>query len=149
MSASSFRSLAGIPDSTASPTDTALLIIDAQNEYLSGALAVKNGPQSSAVIADLLKKWRSANGKIIHVLHKVPEGTPVFTPGTKLAEEIEGVEAKEGEPVIWKLYPGSFAETELQAKLKEWGVQKVALVGYMVSLFSRRGRKEAMINDRN
>lgn len=94
MSAKSFRQLLGIPDSTASPTDSALIIIDAQNEYASGTLTVTNAESSGKVIASLLEKYRKANGKIVHVLHKTPEGAPIFTPGTLLAEEFKELKAK-------------------------------------------------------
>ncbi len=36
---------------------------------------------------------------MVHVLHEVPEGAPVFTKGTELAEEFEEVRAREGEEV--------------------------------------------------
>ena len=94
--AQSFRSLVGEVDSTASTSDSALIIIDAQNEYASGALTVTNAAQSGKVIASLLEKYRAAGGKVVHVLHKVPEGAPVFTPGTELAEEFKELKAKVG-----------------------------------------------------
>jgi nicotinamidase-related amidase len=90
----SFRSILGMPPSTASPSDSALVIIDAQNEYSSGALKVTNAAASGKVIANLLEKYRSANGKIIHVLHKTPDGAPIFTPGTELADEFKELTAK-------------------------------------------------------
>lgn len=94
MAPTTFRNLLGIPASTASTSDSALLIIDAQNEYASGALTVTNAPQSGKVIADLLEKYRAANGKVVHILHKTPEGAPIFTPGTDLAEEFKDLKAK-------------------------------------------------------
>lgn len=94
MATKSFRDLLGIPASTASTADSALIIIDAQNEYASGALAVTNASASGKVIADLLEKYRKANGKVVHVLHKTPEGAPIFTPGTELAEEFKELKAK-------------------------------------------------------
>jgi len=60
----------------------------------SGALTVTNAAASGKVIADLLDKYRKANGKIIHILHQTPEGAPVFTPGTDLAEEFKEVKAQ-------------------------------------------------------
>jgi nicotinamidase-related amidase len=89
----SFRALLGIPDSTASPNDSALIVIDAQNEYKSGKLKVTNAEASAKVISELLYKYREVDGKIVHVLHKTPDGAPVFTPGTELAEQMEGCRA--------------------------------------------------------
>jgi nicotinamidase-related amidase len=129
--ASSFRQLLGVPPSTASPSDSVLIIIDAQNEYSSGKLAVTNAEASGKVIASLLEKYRSANGKVVHVLHKTPDGAPIFTPGTELAEEFSSLKAKDGEELIWKMHPGSFAETNLDEVLKKWEIKKLVLVGYM------------------
>lgn len=129
--ASSFRQLLGVPPSTASTSDSALIIIDAQNEYSSGALAVTNAEASGKVIASLLEKYRSAQGKIVHILHKTPDGAPIFTPGTNLAEEFPSLKARDGEELIWKNHPGSFAETNLDETLKKWGIKKLVLVGYM------------------
>ena len=94
MATKSFRDLLGIPASTASTSDSALIIIDAQNEYASGALTVTNAAASGKVIAELLEKYRKANGKVVHVLHKTPEGAPIFTPGTELADEFKELKAK-------------------------------------------------------
>lgn len=104
MATKSFRDLLGVPPSTASTSDSALIIIDAQNEYASGALTVTNAESSGKIIADLLEKYRQAGGKVIHVLHKTPEGAPIFTPGTELAEEFKALKAK-------VRYPSSGTET--------------------------------------
>ncbi|ORY16397.1 Isochorismatase-like protein [Clohesyomyces aquaticus] len=141
----SFRTLLGIPDSTASPTDSALIIIDAQNEYKSGKLKVTNAEASAKVIADLLYKYREVDGKIVHVLHKMPGGATVFTPGTELAEQMQGSDAstQENEPTIWKMHPGSFAGTDLDEKLKAWGIKKIVLVGYMAHVCISTTAREA------
>lgn len=94
MAPSSFRELLGMPASTASTSDSVLLIIDAQNEYANGALTVTNAAASGKVIANLLEKYRAANGKVIHVMHQTPEGAPIFTPNTDLANEFKDVKAK-------------------------------------------------------
>merc|ERR1712029_506422 len=143
MSVKSFRDLLGIPASTASTSDSALVIIDAQNEYASGALKVTNAKESGAAIASLLEKYRRANGKVIHVLHETPEGAPVFTPGTDLAKEFEEVKAKDGETVIGKKFPGAFEQTELHDTLKSWGIEKVVLVGYMAHVCISTTAREA------
>ncbi|KAH7389262.1 Isochorismatase-like protein [Cadophora sp. MPI-SDFR-AT-0126] len=129
--ATTFRQLFGVPASTASPSDSVLVIIDAQNEYVSGALAVTNAEKSGKVIASLLEKYRAANGKIIHILYQTPEGAPIFTPGTTMAEEFPALKAIDGEEVIWKSHPGSFADTNLEEVLKGWGSKKLVLTGYM------------------
>jgi nicotinamidase-related amidase len=158
--AKGFRELVGAPPSTASTSDSALIIIDAQNEYCplsftsgssqyrihptdicpthryaQGALATVDVSSTRAAIATLLEKYRKG-GKpenIVHVVHIVPDGAPVFTPGTELAEEFQELSPKEGEKVIKKNFPSSFAGTGLKEYLDGLGIKKVVLVGYMVS----------------
>ncbi|KAJ4323575.1 phospholipase C type enzyme [Neodidymelliopsis sp. IMI 364377] len=129
--AASFRQILGVPPSTASPKDSALLIIDAQNEYVSGQLKVTNAESSGKVVASLLEKYRAANGRIVHILHQTPEGAPVFTPNTPLSEPFPSLKPKDGEEVIWKQHAGSFAQTNLEETLKGWDMKKVVLTGYM------------------
>ena len=93
----------GIPRSTASPKDSALIIIDAQNEYASGKLKVSNLESTRKAIGELLERYRVSRGKIIHVKHSVPDGAPVFTPGTKLFDEFDELSPKDGEKVCTKL----------------------------------------------
>ncbi|CAG8334230.1 unnamed protein product [Penicillium nalgiovense] len=131
----SFRQLIGIPPSTASTSDSTLIIVDAQNEYATGLLTVEKVAETRKVIAKLLGKYRqNGNGKnIVHVVHEVPTGAPVFTPGTALAQEFEELTPKPNEKVVTKNFPSSFAKTDLHDYLQGLGEvgQKIVLVGYM------------------
>ncbi|KAF7595583.1 hypothetical protein BBP40_005618 [Aspergillus hancockii] len=133
--AQSFRQTIGIPRSTASTQDSTLIIIDAQNEYASGHLKVERVTQSRKVIADLLARYRQsgAGTNIVHVIHEVPQGAPVFTPGTALADEFEELKPQSGEKVVTKHFPSSFAQTDLHEYLSGLGNvgKKIVLVGYM------------------
>ncbi|KAE9567284.1 putative isochorismatase family protein YddQ [Colletotrichum fructicola] len=130
-SAISMRSMLGLPASTASTSDSVLVIIDAQNEYANGKLAVSGVGASRAKIASLLEKYRAANAPVIHVVHEVPAGAPIFTPGTDLAEEFSELKPLEGESLVTKQFPGSFTGTSLDDLLKSTGRNKVVLTGYM------------------
>lgn len=61
MSAQAFREIIGVQPSTASPKDSTLVIIDAQNEYAEGKLKVSNAPESRKAIEGLLKKYRDVS----------------------------------------------------------------------------------------
>ncbi|KAJ5979613.1 isochorismatase family hydrolase [Penicillium waksmanii] len=146
----SFRDLIGLPPSTASTKDSTLIIIDAQNEYATGHLQVELVNETRKVISDLLSLYRSTgNGKnIVHVVHEVPAGAPVFTPGTPLAEEFSELTPQSGEKVVAKNFPNSFAQTDLDEYLKGLGEvgKKIVLVGYMahvcVSTTARAGAEK-------
>lgn len=132
--AKSFRDLVGIPPSTASANDSTLLIIDAQNEYAEGQLKTGGVDESRKAISTLLETYRKADpsGKnVVHIVHQVPDGAPVFTPNTKLAKEFDELTPKGDEHVIVKEQPGSFTGTQLDDILKESGKKKVVLSGYM------------------
>ncbi|KAG7284471.1 phospholipase C type enzyme [Staphylotrichum longicolle] len=132
--AKSFRDLIGVPPSTASTSNSTLIIIDAQNEYAEGKLQVSNVAESRKAIASLLEKYRAAKGNIVHVVHVTPEGAPVFTPGTRLAQEFDELTPKDGEKIIQKHYPGSFTGTDLQETLDKAGNKRIVLTGYMKTL---------------
>ncbi|KAI0431909.1 Isochorismatase-like protein [Xylaria sp. FL1042] len=141
--AKSFRQTIGVPPSTASTSDSVLVIIDAQNEYASGLLKTENVESTRAANAALLEKYRAANAPIVHVVHKTPDGAPVFTPGTPLADEFDELKPKDGEHIVGKQQPGSFTGTQLQEILEKTGRKKVVLTGYMahvcVSTTARQG----------
>ncbi|KAM0328725.1 hypothetical protein ACHAQA_005138 [Verticillium albo-atrum] len=128
---SSFRSILGIQPSVATTQDSVLVIIDAQGEYAEGKLKITNLETSRPAISALLEKYRAAGAPIVHVAHQTPEGAPLFTQGTKLAEIFEELTPKDGESVVTKNHPGSFADTDLQAILEKTGRKKIVLVGYM------------------
>ncbi|KAJ4108703.1 phospholipase C type enzyme [Fusarium equiseti] len=156
-----FRTLLDIKPSTASTSDSVLIIIDAQNEYATGKLKIENIEASRPVIASLLQRYRAANAPVVHVVHVTPSGAPVFTPSTELAEEFDELKPAEGEKVIEKLHPGSFTGTALQEILEAIGKSKIVLVGYMahvcISTTARQGAErgwdvlvvEDAIGDRN
>ncbi|KKY30204.1 putative isochorismatase family [Diaporthe ampelina] len=129
--AKSFRELIGVPPSTASTKDSVLVIIDAQNEYAEGQLKTSNVESTRKAIAGLLEKYRAASAPLVHVVHKTPDGAPVFTPGTALAAEFGELEPRGGEKVVGKQFPGSFTGTDLDEFLRGTGRGKVVLTGYM------------------
>ncbi len=76
-SGTSFRTLVGQTPSHPTPKDSVLVIVDAQNEYDHGQLAIVDVKSSRAVIGDVLKKYRDAGGDVVHVVHDTPSGAPV------------------------------------------------------------------------
>ncbi|EXJ79132.1 hypothetical protein A1O3_08633 [Capronia epimyces CBS 606.96] len=99
MPARNIRTILGIPPSTPSVSDSVLIIIDAQNEYLNGLLQVENAESSRKAIRALLERYRNAAGNIVHVVADSAPGAPIFTPGTPLSEIIDELKPKGDEPV--------------------------------------------------
>lgn len=136
----SFRQLIGVGPSSASPKDSTLVIIDAQNEYAIGKLATVDVETTRKNIALLLNRYRTNaapehSGKnIVHVVHQTSAQAPVFTTDTELAAEFSELQPTHGEKIIIKNYPSAFASTDLEdylGKLPGDLGKKVVLVGYM------------------
>ncbi|KAJ6541513.1 Isochorismatase-like protein [Mycena capillaripes] len=143
MPAKSFREHLGIAPSTATTADSVLVIIDAQNEYASGILTVANLATTRLAIAQLLERYRAAGGAVVHVWHVAPEGAPVFTPNTPLADAFSELAPQSGESIVKKHFPGAFAETNLQDIIQNLGVRKIVLVGYMAHICVSTTAREA------
>ncbi|KAH8666023.1 isochorismatase hydrolase [Tricladium varicosporioides] len=142
-SGKSFRSFLGIPPSSPTVNDSVLIIIDAQNDYDYGLLAIADLELSRPNILTLLNKYRAAEGDIVHVVHDTPPGAPLFTQGTPAAEIFPELTPLVGEKVVHKTQPSSFTDTVLHEHLQNLGKKKIVLVGYMahncVSSTSRIG----------
>ncbi|KAF7295921.1 Isochorismatase domain-containing protein [Mycena chlorophos] len=130
-------------------SDSILIIIDAQNEYAHGELAISPPilAASRPVIKALLERYRSAGAGIVHVVHDAPAGAPIFTPDTALAKEFDELAPLPGEITVHKRWPGAFTETTLQSDLDKLapGQKNLVLVGYMahvcVSTTAREGHQ--------
>lgn len=128
----SHRAIIGQKPSTATPQDSALIIIDAQNEYATGKLAIHDLPSSRAAIVSLLKAYRTAGqaAHIVHVLHETSRDWPMFTVGTPMADEFPELTSQD-EKVVKKKHLGAFTGSELGPWLEQTGLKKVVLCGYM------------------
>lgn len=138
--APSFRQLIGVQPSKASPSDSTLIIIDAQNEYANGKLATVDVAKTRKNISLLLNRYRSDtpsqySGKnIVHVVHQTSPRAPVFTTNTELAAEFSELQPTHNEKVIHKQFPSAFASTDLHEYLQglpDGLGNKAVLVGYM------------------
>lgn len=105
-----FRKAFNFPRTTASVSDSVLVIVDVQKEYEEGAgpISVTNFSSTSTNIAKLLERYRAAGGDIIHVRHNGTPGAPVFSEGSEKLEVSDKVKPLEGETVVRKNYPSAF-----------------------------------------
>jgi nicotinamidase-related amidase len=113
--------------------DSALVIIDIQNDYFPGGKMELEGADAAARNAALvLRKFREEKLPIIHVKHlSVRPGSTFFIPGTAGAEIREAVKPKEGETVVEKNFPNAFRGTNLQQLLP---VKNLVVAGMMTHM---------------
>ena len=116
--------------------DTALLIIDIQNDYFpGGAMELEGADAAGAKAGAALEKFRKNGNPVIHVRHlSVRPGSTFFLPGTRGAEIHPCVSPRDVETVIEKNFPNSFRATKLEQTLKESGVKNLVVAGMMTHM---------------
>jgi len=114
-------------------SNTALLLIDIQNDYFPGGLWTLEGTETAAAnAARLLAEFRAKGLPVVHVRHEFEsDDAPFFKPGSEGAYIHTSVTPAEDEPVVLKHQVNSFQETNLKAVLDELNVEKLLVVGAM------------------
>lgn len=117
--------------------DSAFVVIDAQQEYFAplGKVVLPGGPAAVTRIASALAWARAAGRPVIHIVHESrrPNAT-TFAPGSPALAIHPEAAAAPGEPVLTKHLPGSFTGTSLETLLRERGVTRVLLAGFMTQM---------------
>ena len=114
-------------------SNTALLIVDLQNDYFPGGKWELKDTESAATnAATLLSHFRQKGWPIIHIRHEFPTAdAPFFAPNSEGAEINVTVKNADGEPVVTKNQINCFHGTELKQILDDLGVENVLIVGAM------------------
>ena len=116
--------------------DTALLIIDIQNDYFPGGAMELEGADAAGVKARaVLEKFRKESLPVFHVRHlSTRPGSTFFLPGTPGAEIHAALRPREGESVLEKNFPNSFRGTALQDHLDKHQVKNLVVAGMMTHM---------------
>lgn len=114
-------------------TNTALILVDIQNDYFADGLWPVDGMLAAAENAgQLLQAARAQGHLVVHIRHEIPvENAPFFRPGSTGAEIHAAVAPQGDEAVITKFRPNSFHETPLLEMLQQHGISQVTLAGAM------------------
>lgn len=111
-------------------TDSALVIIDVQQGFDSGDWGEPYPPDAESNMARLLAAWRTAGRPVLHVQHlsRSPE-SPLHPdkPGSALKPEVA---PQEGERLFQKRVNSAFIGTDLEAHLREQGLDLLVIVGF-------------------
>ncbi|MDA9434939.1 cysteine hydrolase family protein [Bradyrhizobium sp. CCBAU 51627] len=113
--------------------DVALVLIDIQNEYLAGPLALPDAKPAIARAVTLLAKARAANAAIIHIAHRGKTGG-LFDRGAERGAIVAELTPHAGELVIEKELPNAFAGTDLKARLDATDRKNIVLAGFMTHM---------------
>jgi nicotinamidase-related amidase len=113
----------------------ALLVIDVQVEYFTGALPITHPTGHLDRILEVMDAARGRKVPTVVVRHTMPRpDRPFFqkgTPGWELHPEVAG---RPRDLLVEKTLPGSFTGTPLEAWLRERGIDTVTIAGYMTHM---------------
>jgi nicotinamidase-related amidase len=102
--------------------NTALLVVDVQNDVMAGA---HNRDGVIANVARLVDRARAENVPVVWVQHSDDD----MTEGSDGWRYVPELTQQEDEPVVHKRYGDSFDDTDLEALLAERGVGRLIVAG--------------------
>ena len=125
--------MAGVPNRPHRLAEAAVVMIDAQMEYVSGRLPLAGIEPALEVGARLLAAARAAGRPVVHVQHR-GKGDGLFGPDSPFFAIAPQVEPAQGEVVVEKVVPNALADGVLDTRLKELGVANIIVAGFMTHL---------------
>lgn len=111
----------------------ALLVIDVQNEYVTGDLPIEYPPIASSLanIGRAMDTAQAADIPVIVVQNSAPAASPVFAKGSAGWELHAVVASRPRSHYIEKALPSAFAGTDLAEWLATQAIDTLVVVGYM------------------
>ncbi|BAK76633.1 isochorismatase hydrolase [Pseudogulbenkiania sp. NH8B] len=111
----------------------ALIVIDVQNEYVTGHLRIEYPAVELSLshIGQAMDAARAAGIPIVVVQNSAPSGSPIFARGSDGWALHPVVAGRPAEHYVEKTLPSAFAGTDLESWLREQGIDTLTVVGYM------------------
>lgn len=110
-----------------------LVVIDAQGEYVDGALPLTGVRQALDEIALLLQRARELKVPVVHVKHRGRAGG-AFDPAAPGGAIVAQAAPRDDEKLVEKTLPNAFAGTPLQALLEGMGRRELVFAGFMTHM---------------
>ena len=116
--------------------NSALLIIDIQNDYFeNGAMTLEGADQAGQHARLVLEKFRAEHKPVIFMQHIATRtGSTFFLPGTRGVEIHPLLHPTDHEKVIVKHYPNSFKDTILREYLTGNSISALTICGMMTHM---------------
>lgn len=132
-SAKTLLELAGADLTPAKLSASSLVLIDYQNEYLSGPIAVSGAEAAIRQARRLLDRARAGGIPVIHVVHRGRAGG-LFDLEAERGKVIAELSPALGEAVVEKSLPNAFAGTTLRELLTAAGRDNIVVAGFMTHM---------------
>jgi nicotinamidase-related amidase len=111
----------------------ALVLIDVQNEYVTGNLPIEYPPLATSLknIAAAIETAQSHSIPIVVVQQMAPETSPIFAKGSHGWELHASVASLTPDLLVQKQLPSALAGTQLAEWLKQEEIDTLTVAGYM------------------
>lgn len=113
--------------------DASLVMIDFQNEYLAGPLALPGARPAIQSAKTLLELARRAKAPIFHIAHRGRAGS-LFDRDAERGKIVDDLAPIAGETVVEKALPNGFAGTQLHELLTQTGRKNIVIAGFMTHM---------------
>ena len=117
--------------------NSALVVIDVQNEYVTGGLPIVH-PRVDGALEQIGRSIEAANERgipVVLVRHtETDDESTIFVQGTDAWQLHESVSARPHDVVIDKQWPGSFTDTTLGEWLSARDIGALTIVGFMTHM---------------
>ncbi|MFD9793199.1 isochorismatase family protein [Streptomyces sp. NPDC059070] len=132
------RDVVGLPGHPARLSESVLVLIDFQNTYRTGVMALEGAEEALAAGARLLARARAAGVPVVHVINDGGEGGP-YDIRAHIGSLSDEVAPADGETVVVKQFPNAFHDTELEQVLTGLGAapgdgRDLVLAGFMTHM---------------
>lgn len=111
----------------------ALVVVDVQNDYNGGNLAIQHPPFADSVanVARAMDAATAAGIKVVVVKQMAPETSPIFAKGSHGGELHPEIVGRARDHYVEKTLPSAFTGTDLENWLRANHIDTIAVVGYM------------------
>ncbi|MEJ5126472.1 cysteine hydrolase family protein [Comamonas sp. MYb21] len=124
------RELNQLDAKTAVLAQSTLILVDYQNTYTRGVMALEGWEPALDAASRLLAQARAVGAKVIHVQHDGGEGSP-YDIRAEIGQIHASVAPQAGEPVVVKTAPNSFHNTDLAQQVEAAGNEQLVIIGFM------------------
>ncbi|MGA4539340.1 isochorismatase family protein [Uniformispora flossi] len=128
------RTVIGLDNDLPRLADAALVMIDFQNTYTTGVMALEGAEAALDAGARLLEAARAAGIPVVHVVNDGGTDTP-YDIRAEIGAIHDRVAPVDGEPVVVKQVPNAFHDTDLEKTLRDLGAgTELVLAGFMTHM---------------
>ena len=114
-------------------TQRALIVIDVQNEYITGNFRIEY-PDVRESLPNIERAMDIAQARgipIVMVQHVLPPSAPIFAEGSEGVAVYPSIASRPYDHLLTKTLPSCFAGTDFAAWLRDHHIDTLTIVGYM------------------